>query len=137
MSGTIKFSADTYNRLISELGTLVDGLHEAETGHFPLTADVQVQPAGQVWQPAADLVAAAQKQLGAMHQWNSSTADAVTGLSTALTRAKAVLRNVDDLATLAVQKFQPELGDWAGPNRNQISIPLPLPTPVRTPGTTT
>ena len=130
MSGAIIFSSETYNRLIDELGTLGDGLHEATTGTFPLTDDVQVQPAGQVWDVADDFVTAARKQFTAMHQWNSATEDAVSGLRTSLSRAKGVLQGVDDLATLEASKFQPELGNWAGPNGNQISIPI---GPVQTP----
>lgn len=79
MTATIRADDATYQQVVAWLDAMIEALRQAGTGPLPLTADVQLQPTGQTWQPAADLVAAGRESLGTLSTSIGGGIDAGTG----------------------------------------------------------
>ena len=112
MAATIAFSSDQYDQLITHIGTLVTDLQKLTTsGPAPLSANLLLQPDGQTWAPAADLVAAGK----AFFEPERSLLDdtilpQLTTLQQGLIAAKSIFSNAEDLALASSADFLKEFG---------------------------
>ncbi|MGF7234583.1 MAG: hypothetical protein ACQSGP_06455 [Frankia sp.] len=114
MTATIQFDSAKYDQLIAQLDPTLQELAEGAAGPLPLTADVQLQPTGQTWQPAIDLVAAGTGLFGLISGTNDSATSSLTSLRTALIQGRSIFNDVEDLATVTAARFDQVVGHPLG-----------------------
>ena len=103
----IAFDADRYNQLINALTTVIEGLQKTTTaGSVPLSRDVKLQPDGQTWEPAVDLVAAGAQFFTLKYQSvTNGLLPQLTALRDGLIQAKSIFQDTEDLATISRADF--------------------------------
>ncbi|KJE20392.1 hypothetical protein FF36_05291 [Frankia torreyi] len=114
MSGTIRFDSGKYDQLITQLGAALKELGDGAAGPLALTADVQLQPSGQTWQPAVDLVGAGTALFGLISENNDSLKTGLGDLSTALAQGRSIFNDVEDLAAATAGQFDQVVGHPLG-----------------------
>ncbi|WP_235488917.1 hypothetical protein, partial [Frankia sp. AvcI1] len=114
MSGTIEFDSAKYDQLIGQLGGTLQEFTDGAAGPLPLTADVQLQPAGQTWAPAVDLVGAGTSLFGMISETNDFLVNGVTDLRAALAQGRSIFNDTEDLATVTAEQFDQAVGHPLG-----------------------
>ena len=117
----IAFDTTAYDQLIKALTGLITDLQSAtDAGAMPLSGDVLLQPDGQTWAPASDLVAAGRSFFGRKFvAVDQGLLPMLTNLRDGLVQARSIFQDTEDLATISRADFMqqfPELG-LATPNR--------------------
>ncbi|WP_261567483.1 hypothetical protein [Frankia gtarii] len=113
MSAVIGFDSTKYDQLIAQVGKILQDFTDGAAGPLPLNGDLQLQPAGQSWQPAADLVAAGKARFGEMGKRNDDLSGSLTDLQAALVQARSIFNDTEDLAAVSVEEFQQAAGPHA------------------------
>jgi hypothetical protein len=110
MAATIVFGSDQYDKLITHVGSLITDLQNlTSTGPAPLSANLLLQPDGQTWQPAVDLVAAGKAFFEPERALLTDTIlPQLTTLQHGLSAARSIFSNAEDLATASSAEFLKE-----------------------------
>ena len=121
----IVFDADQYNQLINALTTVIDGLLETtRTGSVPLQQDVKLQPDGQTWAPAAELLAAGGDFFARKYQSvTEGMLPRLTALRDSLVQARSIFQDTEDLATISRADFVQDFPELNVPTPNRLDDP--------------
>ncbi|MDU0295109.1 hypothetical protein, partial [Saccharothrix longispora] len=114
MAENVTFDEAKYNKLITVLDELEDGLvhYATQSDTVPLDADFQVQSDGQGWQAAVNLVSKGKGFGGSVDQQNESLRQGIVKFRNALVAAKGIFKDTDDLATYDIGRFVIEYPDF-------------------------
>ncbi|MFT7841741.1 hypothetical protein Q5530_36870 [Saccharothrix sp. BKS2] len=114
MAENTTFDEAKYNKLIAVIEELEDGLvhHATQSDTVPLDTDFQVQPDGQGWQAATNLVSKGKGFGGSVDQQNESLRQGLVKFRNALVAARGIFKDTDDLATYDIGRFVAEYPDF-------------------------
>ncbi len=116
----IVFDADQYNLLITTLTTVIDGLQETTVGPVALQENVKLQPEGQTWSPAVELVAAGTTFFSQKHaSVTTRTLPRLTALRDSLLEARTIFPNLDDFTAISRVDFVGAFPDLDLPTSNR------------------
>jgi hypothetical protein len=103
----IGFDSEDYELLITQLGTVINELTSITgSGPVPLSEKVKLQPDGQTWSPAVELVSAGEEFFGRKHAAvHTGLVPRLTNLRDGLIQARSVFQDVEDLATSSRADF--------------------------------
>ena len=102
----ITFDSGQFDQVITALTTVIDGLTAGTTtGSVPLSRDVRLQPDGQNWTPAIDLVAAGKTYFTNLNNNVVSMLPYLTSVRDAMISAKSIFQDTEDLATMSRADF--------------------------------
>jgi hypothetical protein len=110
MSATLRFDSAKYDQLISQVDATLQELGEGANGPLSLSGDARLQPAGQTWQRAIDLVTAGSGLFGLISGENDSAVSQMTNLRTGLAQGRSIFSNVEDLTTVTAAQFDQVVG---------------------------
>ncbi|MFC4852604.1 hypothetical protein [Actinophytocola glycyrrhizae] len=111
----VKFDEGQYNQLINVIADVEAGVFDSVVmGDVYLGTELKLQPSGQKWPPAVDLVNKGSGFGGSVDTQNTSLGDSLSSFHDALEEAKAVFKNTDDLAAYDATKFTTEYPGFNG-----------------------
>ncbi|MFI7672973.1 hypothetical protein [Actinophytocola sp. NPDC049390] len=111
----VKFDEGQYNQLINVIADMEAGVFNSVVmGDVYLGSELKLQPSGQTWQPAVDLVSRGSNFGGSVDTQTTSLGDSLSSFHDALEDAKAVFKNTDDLAAYDATKFTTEYPGFNG-----------------------
>jgi hypothetical protein len=111
----VKFDEGQYNQLINVIADVEAGaFNSVVMGDVYLGTELKLQPSGQTWQPAVDLVGRGSTFGGSVDTQTTSLGDSLATFHDALEDAKAVFKNTDDLAAYDATKFTTEYPGFSG-----------------------
>jgi hypothetical protein len=118
----IVFDAGQYNAVINALTTVIEGLQNITTTRaVPLSVNMKLQPDGQTWDPAVELVAAGAEFLAKKHQSIANgMLPRLTTLRDGLIAAKSIFQDTEDLATVSRADFVKDFPDLNVPTPNRL-----------------
>lgn len=111
----VKFDEGQYNQLINVIADVEAGVFNSVImGDVYLGSVLKLQPSGQKWPPAVDLVKWGSDFGGSVDTQTTSLGDSLSSFHDALEEAKAVFKNTDDLAAYDATKFTSEYPGFNG-----------------------
>jgi hypothetical protein len=107
----IAFDATEYDKLLTVMGALINDMSDSPTrdggvGPAPLDGGLLLQPDGQTWQPAVDLVSAGQAFGDTVHTNTTTLLHELEAFHDALCAARGVFSKAGDLARLSAESFR-------------------------------
>lgn len=111
----LKFDEAQYGQLINVIGEVKTSLNKA--GYIDVTfldAELKLQPTGQTWEPAVNLVTRGGTFGGSVDTENASLEKTLSTFHSALEQAKEVFKETDDLAAYDATTFTTEYPGFGG-----------------------